>query len=227
MNFLSLGERKVATARLLCDVSRNHAASLTEPLLAGLLAKARTLPRFISEKALTNQQPELAEDSAPRMLGHRSTPLLQRCCDDPLNRSPSKANWAHTHRLEGRRWSGRRASNPLPRPWQGRALPSELLPLGQREMIPRPVRPPSPHGSARSAGPSGREAGSHASPIGAVMPGPGDRTQLRHGPPPSPPPRMRDRGSPATPCRFPLQGQPPPPPAASTARSRHPCSGSR
>ena len=30
-------------------------------------------------------------------------------------------------------WSGRRASNPLPRPWQGRALPSELLPLGQRE----------------------------------------------------------------------------------------------
>ena len=29
-------------------------------------------------------------------------------------------------------WSGRRASNPLPRPWQGRALPSELLPLGQR-----------------------------------------------------------------------------------------------
>src|SRR6202035_3037350 len=25
-----------------------------------------------------------------------------------------------------RRWSGRRASNPLPRPWQGRALPSEL-----------------------------------------------------------------------------------------------------
>ena len=30
-------------------------------------------------------------------------------------------------------WSGRRASNPLPRPWQGRALPSELLPLGQRK----------------------------------------------------------------------------------------------
>src|SRR6267378_6598630 len=32
-----------------------------------------------------------------------------------------------------KRWSGRRASNPLPRPWQGRALPSELLPLGQRK----------------------------------------------------------------------------------------------
>src|SRR5258708_23749771 len=90
MDFLSLGERKVATARLLCDVSRTQAASLTEPLLAGLLAKARTLPRFISEKALTNQQPELAEDSASRMLGHRSTPLLQRCCDDSLNRSIPK-----------------------------------------------------------------------------------------------------------------------------------------
>ena len=98
MDFLSLGERKVATARLLCDVSRNHAASLTEPLLAGLLAKARTLPRFISEKALTNQQPELAEDSASRMLGHRSTPLLQRCCDDSLNRSVAIANEMHTRR---------------------------------------------------------------------------------------------------------------------------------
>jgi hypothetical protein len=27
-------------------------------------------------------------------------------------------------------WSGRRGSNPRPRPWQGRALPSELRPLG-------------------------------------------------------------------------------------------------
>ncbi len=25
-------------------------------------------------------------------------------------------------------WSGRRGSNPRPRPWQGRALPTELLP---------------------------------------------------------------------------------------------------
>ena len=32
------------------------------------------------------------------------------------------------------------------------------------KMIPRPVRSPSPRGSARSAGPSGREAGSHAWP---------------------------------------------------------------
>jgi hypothetical protein len=55
MDFLSLGERNVATARLLCDVSRNHAASLTEPPLAGLVVIARTLPRFLSENAITNQ----------------------------------------------------------------------------------------------------------------------------------------------------------------------------
>ena len=47
------------------------------------------------------------------------------------------ANVAHTRRLS---WSGRRASNPLPRPWQGRALPSELLPLGQLEILPEPSR---------------------------------------------------------------------------------------
>src|SRR5882672_10144726 len=126
MNFLSLGERKVATARLLCDVSRYHAASLTEPLLAGLLAKARTLPRFISEKAFTNQQPELAEDSAPRMLGHRSTPLLQRCCDDPLNRRGAKPAFSHTHRPGGPMWSPRPDSNRGPFPYQGNALPPEL-----------------------------------------------------------------------------------------------------
>src|SRR5919201_1231585 len=37
-------------------------------------------------------------------------------------RSPGKA-WC-----EFKKWSGRRASNPLPQPWQGCALPSELLP---------------------------------------------------------------------------------------------------
>ena len=43
----------------------------------------------------------------------------------------------------GFEWSGRRASNPLPRPWQGRALPSELLPLGpgQRIDFTRPAPP--------------------------------------------------------------------------------------
>src|SRR6266851_8029168 len=42
------------------------------------------------------------------------------------------AHGAEVTKVEAK-WSGRRASNPLPRPWQGRALPSELLPPGQRK----------------------------------------------------------------------------------------------
>jgi hypothetical protein len=38
-------------------------------------------------------------------------------------------------------WSGRRASNPLPQPWQGCALPSELLPLvGRGPILAKPWR---------------------------------------------------------------------------------------
>src|SRR6266536_2879242 len=32
-------------------------------------------------------------------------------------------------------WSGRRDSNPLPQPWEGRALPGELLPLGRQTSL--------------------------------------------------------------------------------------------
>src|SRR6266508_555541 len=32
-------------------------------------------------------------------------------------------------------WSGRRDSNPLPQPWEGRALPGELLPLGRQPSL--------------------------------------------------------------------------------------------
>src|SRR6266581_2538964 len=49
--------------------------------------------------------------------------------------------------LRGWYWSGRRASNPLPRPWQGRALPSELLPLGQRFDFTRRSGPPTHAGT--------------------------------------------------------------------------------
>src|ERR1700730_4095302 len=50
---------------------------------------------------------------------------------------PGRFNWGGGGRRLGGRtpielgdedWSGRRASNPLPQPWQGCALPSELLP---------------------------------------------------------------------------------------------------
>ena len=37
---------------------------------------------------------------------------------------------AHTPKPCPLHWSGRRDSNPRPRPWQGRALPTELLPRG-------------------------------------------------------------------------------------------------
>src|SRR5712664_588353 len=76
--------------------------------------------------------------------------------------NPSKADWPHTQRGEG---------------GAGDGLRTRYLDLGKvalyqvsysrsarGKIIPRPVRSPSPRGSARSAGPSGREAGSHASP---------------------------------------------------------------
>src|SRR5207302_1060957 len=34
-------------------------------------------------------------------------------------------------------WSGRRDSNPLPQPWEGRALPGELLPRGPQPSLPK------------------------------------------------------------------------------------------
>ncbi len=76
-------------------------------------------------------------------------------------------------------WSGRRASNPLPRPWQGRALPSELLPLGQLKMIPEASR----SGTATRSTPSRHprrspSAAARRSPTGAVGPPP-RRTHTR------------------------------------------------
>ena len=38
----------------------------------------------------------------------------------------------------GMYWSGRRDSNPLPQPWEGRALPGELLPLGRQPIVGKP-----------------------------------------------------------------------------------------
>ena len=39
---------------------------------------------------------------------------------------------------EGFSWSERRGSNPRPRPWQGRALPTELL---SQFLLPEPALP--------------------------------------------------------------------------------------
>ena len=58
-----------------------------------------------------------------------------------LNKTAPGSRGNEIRAKRGASWSGRRASNPLPRPWQGRALPSELLPLGQRsnDTPPRPA----------------------------------------------------------------------------------------
>ena len=80
---------------------------------------------------------------------HRIRPNFGLESLTPVVDPSSSAFWCVLARLgapisyskRGFEWSGRRASNPLPRPWQGRALPSELLPLEQRCMIPRLPRP--------------------------------------------------------------------------------------
>ena len=53
-------------------------------------------------------------------------------------------------------WSGRRDSNPRHRPWQGRTLPTELLPLAnpQHSTCAAPRKPPTP--SKRCATSCGR-----------------------------------------------------------------------
>ena len=51
--------------------------------------------------------------------------ILFFCAD--IHLAPPKRKKITTH-LGGDLWSGRRGSNSLPRPWQGRALPDELRP---------------------------------------------------------------------------------------------------
>ena len=65
-------------------------------------------------------------------------------------------------------WSGKRGSNPPPQPWQGCALPNELLPqepialfwCGRRDLNPYAFRAPEPKSgaSANSATPAHRSA---------------------------------------------------------------------
>ena len=55
---------------------------------------------------------------------HRSRQRVLRCCGTSKKNTPSC-------RMGYSFWSGRRGSNSLPRPWQGRALPDELRPQTQ------------------------------------------------------------------------------------------------
>ena len=67
-------------------------------------------------------------------------------------------------RMSAYEWSGKRGSNPPPQPWQGCALPNELLPqepialfwCGRRDLNPYAFRAPEPKSgaSANSATPA-------------------------------------------------------------------------
>ena len=70
-------------------------------------------------------------------------------------------------RMSAYEWSGKRGSNPPPQPWQGCALPNELLPqnrsvvwCGRRDLNPYAFRAPEPKSgaSANSATPAHRSA---------------------------------------------------------------------
>ena len=51
------------------------------------------------------------------------------------NRDPRICNPLHSHSAIPPFWSGKRDSNSRPRPWQGRALPTELFPLSLYDAI--------------------------------------------------------------------------------------------
>src|SRR5690606_8650256 len=55
--------------------------------------------------------------------------LFTRICQRG-NRSPAARDSAVDKVFREKIWSGKRDSNSRPRPWQGRALPTELFPLG-------------------------------------------------------------------------------------------------
>ena len=60
-----------------------------------------------------------------------------RCKTEPANKRLSPARSMH----RGNEWSGRRVSNSRPQPWQGCALPTELLPHGVWRRGPESNRP--------------------------------------------------------------------------------------
>jgi hypothetical protein len=62
---------------------------------------------------------------------HSATRPVALCIRYYYVRAPRCANSVFWHR---KNWSGKRDSNSRPRPWQGRALPTELFPLRGREL---------------------------------------------------------------------------------------------
>src|SRR5207248_4223745 len=120
------------------DATTKSPPACPEQLLSGQTMRARL---FESERTFgqfrRNTRSRRHAKNAGRCAAHEQRRTLTPSVRSVGYQGAAIANAAHTRRLS---WSGRRASNPLPRPWQGRALPSELLPLGQLEILPEPSR---------------------------------------------------------------------------------------
>ncbi len=110
--------------------ARTEEVILGQPVAPGLLEIERTR----GERCWNQWSPRHCPESWARRPSNGTQPINGKQWWEKRESTALKSrSAAHSVTAEIRRWSGRRASNPLPRPWQGRALPSELLPLGQRE----------------------------------------------------------------------------------------------
>ena len=113
----------------------NHPPAGDHFCVAKVLLQKRKTPMWVSfffgagdEARLATGIPRMAEPFAgalPDLLiqraSRRSRQRVQTCPRHSKKKTPSA-------RMVFSFWSGRRGSNSLPRPWQGRALPDELRP---------------------------------------------------------------------------------------------------
>ncbi len=107
--------------------------ALCHPTPRGVLA-VRTIRR-----ALPPAPPDALYRPARRVCLHEKTPEQSVLCSGVVEATPGIepgnedfADPCLTAWLCRRGWSGRRGSNPPPQPWQGCALPNELLPQIRR-----------------------------------------------------------------------------------------------
>ena len=91
---------------------------------------------YIQPKSMLNKKRWLAESASHLSIGVRDeirTHTAQRPLPPQSSVSTNSTTRTINHHFPNSRlshfaWSGKRDSNPRPRPWQGRALPTELFP---------------------------------------------------------------------------------------------------
>ena len=133
------GAFAIRPARHLCHPPRPArlpsipSGALCHPTPRGVLA-VRTIRR-----ALPPAPPDALYRPARRVCLHEKTPEQSVLCSGVVEATPGIepgnedfADPCLTAWLCRRGWSGRRGSNPPPQPWQGCALPNELLPQIRR-----------------------------------------------------------------------------------------------